>query len=199
MPDLSCLCDLHWSLQQHWILNSLSEARYQTHVLMDASLVHCHWATSGTPRFLWKETLVHLFLCNVFCFLSPSRNPRLFVSLTTCSFKFFSSFWARDITGWNFFLFNSMNFTICIAVQPSSRPNFRTFSSQTRLSPFVPLQMHQVGKESWVYGVTSSTCLIRLEWSLTSSLLPLFKVICKNISNLIKNGECFFSARWSII
>ena len=37
--DTSCLCDLHHSSQQHWIHNPLSEARDQTHVLMDISQV----------------------------------------------------------------------------------------------------------------------------------------------------------------
>ena len=35
-----CLCDLHYSSQQHWILNPLSEARDRTHILMDTSQVH---------------------------------------------------------------------------------------------------------------------------------------------------------------
>ena len=35
--DPSRVCDLHHSSQQHQILNPLSEARDQTHVLMDAS------------------------------------------------------------------------------------------------------------------------------------------------------------------
>jgi len=30
MPDLSCICDLHHSSQQRWILNPLSEARDRT-------------------------------------------------------------------------------------------------------------------------------------------------------------------------
>ena len=37
--DLSCVCELHGSSQQHWILNPLSEARDQTRVLMDSSWV----------------------------------------------------------------------------------------------------------------------------------------------------------------
>ena len=37
--DLSLICDLHHSSQQHWILNPLSEARYGTYFLMDASQV----------------------------------------------------------------------------------------------------------------------------------------------------------------
>ena len=39
MEDQSCVFDLHHSSQQCWILNPLSEAWEQTHVLMDTSLV----------------------------------------------------------------------------------------------------------------------------------------------------------------
>ena len=39
-PDLSYVFDLPYSSRQHWILNSLSEARDQTCVLMDTSWVH---------------------------------------------------------------------------------------------------------------------------------------------------------------
>ena len=39
MRDPSCICNLHHSSQQHWILNPLSDARDQTHVLMDTSQV----------------------------------------------------------------------------------------------------------------------------------------------------------------
>ena len=37
--DLSCIFDLSHSLQQHWILNPLSEARDQTHILMGTSWI----------------------------------------------------------------------------------------------------------------------------------------------------------------
>ena len=33
--DLSHLCNLHCSLQKHWILNPLSKARVQTHIFAD--------------------------------------------------------------------------------------------------------------------------------------------------------------------
>ena len=47
---LSCICDLHHSLQQHQILNpQWSEARDQIRVLMDTSWVHYFWAIMGTP------------------------------------------------------------------------------------------------------------------------------------------------------
>ena len=36
-PGPSCICDLHRSLWQRWILNSLREARDRTCVLMDTS------------------------------------------------------------------------------------------------------------------------------------------------------------------
>ena len=37
--DPSHICDLHHSLQRHWILNPWSEARDGTHILMDTNLV----------------------------------------------------------------------------------------------------------------------------------------------------------------
>ena len=37
--DLSHVCNLYDSSQQCWILNPLSKARYQTHVLMDTGRV----------------------------------------------------------------------------------------------------------------------------------------------------------------
>ena len=48
--DPSWICDLHHSLWQCWILNLLSEARDQTRTLMDASRIHFHCATMGTPK-----------------------------------------------------------------------------------------------------------------------------------------------------
>ena len=40
--DLSGICDLYHSSRQCQILNSLSEARDQTHILMDTSLICYH-------------------------------------------------------------------------------------------------------------------------------------------------------------
>jgi len=40
--DLSCICNLHHSSWQHRILNPLSKARDQTHILMDSSQVRFH-------------------------------------------------------------------------------------------------------------------------------------------------------------
>ena len=42
MPDLNHICDLHQSLWQCRILNTLSKASDQNHVLMDTSQVHYH-------------------------------------------------------------------------------------------------------------------------------------------------------------
>ena len=42
MWDLSHICDLHHSSWQCQILNSLTEARDQTHVLMDLNWVRYH-------------------------------------------------------------------------------------------------------------------------------------------------------------
>ena len=42
MQDPSRVCDLHHSSWQHQVLNPLSEARDQTHILIDTSWVCCH-------------------------------------------------------------------------------------------------------------------------------------------------------------
>ena len=42
LRDLSCVCDLHHSSQQCWILNPLGEARDGTCVLMDTSQICFH-------------------------------------------------------------------------------------------------------------------------------------------------------------
>ena len=50
MPDPSHIYDVHPSSWQRWILNPMSEARDQTHVLMETSQA-CYWgATMGTSR-----------------------------------------------------------------------------------------------------------------------------------------------------
>ena len=48
--DVDCVCDLHHSSQQRWILNTLSEARDQTWVLMDTSRVCYPLSHSGNPQ-----------------------------------------------------------------------------------------------------------------------------------------------------
>ena len=37
--DPSCVCDLCCSLQQHWILNPLREARDRNHILLETSWI----------------------------------------------------------------------------------------------------------------------------------------------------------------
>ena len=54
MQDPSRVCDLNHSSQQCRILKALSEARDQTFVLMDASQIRFHCATTGTPEFQFK-------------------------------------------------------------------------------------------------------------------------------------------------
>ena len=49
MWDPSPICNLHYSLQQHQILNPLSEASDQIGSLMVPSCIRLHCATTGTP------------------------------------------------------------------------------------------------------------------------------------------------------
>ena len=48
-PDLSCVCDLHHSSRQRWILNPLSEARDGTRNLMVPSRIRFPCTMMGTP------------------------------------------------------------------------------------------------------------------------------------------------------
>ena len=63
---------LHHSSQQHRILNLLSKARNQTHVLTDTSQIRYRWATRGTPLLpliyplllkytLWKISSIEIW------------------------------------------------------------------------------------------------------------------------------------------
>ena len=61
--DPSCVCDLHHSSPQRWILNPLSKARDWTHNLMIPSLMRFRWAMKGTPLF-----------CFLFVFNHPTPN-----------------------------------------------------------------------------------------------------------------------------
>ena len=47
--DPNHTCDLHCSSRQRRILNPPSEARDQTHILLDTSQIRFHCATMGTP------------------------------------------------------------------------------------------------------------------------------------------------------
>ena len=51
------VCNLYHSSWQHWILNPLSKARNQTHILIDTSRVHYHWATMGTPGSFFNQVV----------------------------------------------------------------------------------------------------------------------------------------------
>ena len=71
-PDPSCVCHLHHSSWQCWILDPLSEARDPTCVLMVASKIRFCWATrerphsiSNGPSLAWwwlSSCLEHLWI-----------------------------------------------------------------------------------------------------------------------------------------
>ena len=63
MQDLSRVCNLHHSTQQHQILNPLIKGRNWTHVLMDTSQVRYCWATTGTSAFIFWVMDINSFCC----------------------------------------------------------------------------------------------------------------------------------------
>ena len=69
MLDPSNVCNLHHSLWQPQILNSLSKARDQICILMDTSWVCFHWATSGTPLWAILDLKCILFKQNYICLM----------------------------------------------------------------------------------------------------------------------------------
>jgi len=85
--DPSLVCNLHHSLQQCWILNSLSEARDQTQDLMDTSRLHYCWAITGTPI----EIAFYSHPSNPFPTLAFAQSPpatlRIPMKLPSLTFK----------------------------------------------------------------------------------------------------------------
>ena len=78
-------------LQQLWILNPVSEVRDWTHIIMDTSQVHYHWATVGTPTgpfhgaiypSLKKQSRVkYILMLRCFIILTSSET----LELSTCT------------------------------------------------------------------------------------------------------------------
>ena len=56
-PDPSCICDLHHSSWQPWILNPLSKVRDWTRNLIVPSRIRFHWATTGTPVLTFRTNM----------------------------------------------------------------------------------------------------------------------------------------------
>ena len=74
MPDLSHVCDPHHSQRQHHIPNPLSRARDQTYILVDASQIRFHWATTGSPGLFFLSPLFHGYTGGIRKFLGEGAN-----------------------------------------------------------------------------------------------------------------------------
>ena len=98
MPDLSCVCDLHHSSQQHQLLNPLSKARGQTCNLMVPSRIYSSCTTMGTPSFIlnsFKTTISGAVFV---------KNPSSLFYLNVCDgMKFRFKYWhAKSVIYLNF-------------------------------------------------------------------------------------------------
>ena len=69
MPDPNCICDLHHSSKQHWILNPLSDARDRNHVLTDISQVLKPLSHDGNSRkyFQLQDKILVSLLDHILC------------------------------------------------------------------------------------------------------------------------------------
>ena len=70
--DLSCVCNLHHSSLQCWILNPMSKARDQTHILMDTSWVSNMLSHNRNSLFVvvsFDSVLFFMSLVILFTFL----------------------------------------------------------------------------------------------------------------------------------
>ena len=62
-PDPSLICELHHSSWQRWILNPVSEARDQTHILTDT-----RWVVTTKPQWELQKILnIDFVLCKLHC------------------------------------------------------------------------------------------------------------------------------------
>ena len=74
MRDPSCVCDLHHSSRQHWILNPLREARDWTRNLMVPSRIHFYFVTMGTPVGVFCTRTIRTLLITVVLWYSQGEQ-----------------------------------------------------------------------------------------------------------------------------
>ena len=106
MPDPNHICNLNSNSQQCWILNLLSKARDQAHVLMDTSRIRYLWATRGMS--------IHSFHPFVFSWPLYSWNwhthTHTNISMTKkYIFKIYLSFNTRLKPSYSFWMSISLN------------------------------------------------------------------------------------------
>ena len=69
--DLSHVCDLHHSSQQHWVLKPLRERRNQIHNLMVPSWIHFHCTATETPYLLCLNRFSEIFFLFAISWAAP--------------------------------------------------------------------------------------------------------------------------------
>ena len=116
-PDLSRVCNLHYSSWQCRILNPLSEAREQSYNLMVPSQIRFCWTTTGSPRDL--HTVFHGCHANLPSHQQCIKGPffHILANIYICSY--FDDSHLTVVRFWFAFLWLVMLRIVYVPVWPS--------------------------------------------------------------------------------
>ena len=109
MLNQSCVWDLHQSLQQRWILNSLSEARSWTSILMDTSLSLLPLSHNGSFPFQLSLSLDKWVLDQWISKLMDYKRIKFLSGHTPRSYRF---------------IFHKAMPLVCLSFIPITPPHF---------------------------------------------------------------------------
>ena len=116
--DPSHVCDLCYSSQHRQILSPLSEARDQTHILVDTSRACYRWATMGTHLSAFLRCLIQS-ICLISLMSLPPQGQYLLISsvvtfacFLTCSGKT-ETFKYYNVLTWQSICFSFLKVCFC--------------------------------------------------------------------------------------
>ena len=153
MLDLSLVCNLHHSSQQHQILNPLNKARDQTHILKDTSLVHnpLSHKRNSLKHISWYSVQIKTAVSAEILIYFPTHNLReagRAPYLTTASLQIFplTQQWSLVIYYLrNILLFLRLPFSLTLIFSP---PSINSQGYSESHSVFLKMQYSPDGLQS---------------------------------------------------